>query len=42
EEDYPDEARSLSTVPASASAEAENVNVEPPFEANPSEDRGSR
>ncbi|GMN70130.1 hypothetical protein TIFTF001_039175 [Ficus carica] len=42
EEDYPEEVRSLSTVPASASAEAENVNVEPPFEANPSEDRGSR
>ncbi|GMN25683.1 hypothetical protein TIFTF001_043923 [Ficus carica] len=42
EEDYPDEARSLSTVPASASAEAENANVEPPVQANPSEDLGSR
>ncbi|GMN21586.1 hypothetical protein TIFTF001_043347 [Ficus carica] len=42
EEDYPDEVRSLSTVPASASAEAENVNVEPPVEANPSEDREAR
>ncbi|GMN69688.1 hypothetical protein TIFTF001_038732 [Ficus carica] len=42
EEDYPDEVRSLSTVPASASAEAENVNVQPPVEANPSKDREAR
>ncbi|GMN53209.1 hypothetical protein TIFTF001_022338 [Ficus carica] len=42
EEDYPDEVRSLSTVPASASAAAENVNVEPPVQANPSEDHEAR
>ncbi|GMN51028.1 hypothetical protein TIFTF001_020179 [Ficus carica] len=42
EEDYPDEVRSLSTVPATASAEAGNANVEPPVQANPSEDLGSR
>ncbi|GMN30389.1 hypothetical protein TIFTF001_046425 [Ficus carica] len=42
EEDYPDEARSLSAVPASVPAEAENANVEPPVQANPSEDLGSR
>ncbi|GMN25352.1 hypothetical protein TIFTF001_049211 [Ficus carica] len=42
EEDYPDEARSLSAVPKSMPAEAENANVEPPVQANPSEDFGLR
>ncbi|GMN35831.1 hypothetical protein TIFTF001_042295 [Ficus carica] len=42
EEDYPDEARSLSAVPASVPAEAENANVEPPVPADPSEDREAR
>ncbi|GMN22944.1 hypothetical protein TIFTF001_043604 [Ficus carica] len=42
EEDYPDEVRSLSTVPASAPAEAEPANVEPPVQANPSEEREAR
>ncbi|GMN60277.1 hypothetical protein TIFTF001_029368 [Ficus carica] len=42
EEDYPDEARSLSAVPASVPAEAENVSVEPPVPADPSEDREAR
>ncbi|GMN60247.1 hypothetical protein TIFTF001_029334 [Ficus carica] len=42
EEDYPDEVKSLSTVPASASAEAENANVEPPVQVNPSECREAR
>ncbi|GMN49255.1 hypothetical protein TIFTF001_018410 [Ficus carica] len=42
EEDYPDEVRSLSTVPASAPTEAEPADVEPPAQANPSEDREAR
>ncbi|GMN34493.1 hypothetical protein TIFTF001_044909 [Ficus carica] len=42
EEDYPDEARSLSAVPASAPAEAGNANVEPPVPADPSEDCEAR
>ncbi|GMN70568.1 hypothetical protein TIFTF001_039609 [Ficus carica] len=39
EEDDPGEVRSLSAVPASAPKEAERVDVEPPAQANPSEDR---
>ncbi|GMN56098.1 hypothetical protein TIFTF001_025212 [Ficus carica] len=42
EEDYPDEVRSLSSVPASAPIEAEPADVEPPVQANPSEDREAR
>ncbi|GMN22178.1 hypothetical protein TIFTF001_043469 [Ficus carica] len=42
EEDYPDEVRSLSSVPASEPTEAEPANVEPPVQANPSEDREAR
>ncbi|GMN31395.1 hypothetical protein TIFTF001_041583 [Ficus carica] len=42
EEDYPDEVRSLSSVPASAPAEAEPAIVEPPVQANPSEDCEAR
>ncbi|GMN60086.1 hypothetical protein TIFTF001_029179 [Ficus carica] len=42
EEDYPEEVRSLSSVPASAPIEAEPANVEPPVQANPSEDRETR
>ncbi|GMN72161.1 hypothetical protein TIFTF001_052801 [Ficus carica] len=42
EEDYPDEVRNLSAVPASVPAEAENMNVEPPVPADPSEDREAR
>ncbi|GMN19658.1 hypothetical protein TIFTF001_039862 [Ficus carica] len=42
EEDYPDEARSLSAVSESMPAEAENANVGPPVQANPSEDFGLR
>ncbi|GMN25450.1 hypothetical protein TIFTF001_047725 [Ficus carica] len=42
EEDYPEEVRSLSDAPTSVSAEAENANVEPPFQANPSEDLDAR
>ncbi|GMN66686.1 hypothetical protein TIFTF001_035746 [Ficus carica] len=42
EEDYPEEVRSLSSVPASAPTEAEPSNVEPPAQANPSEDREMR
>ncbi|GMN66477.1 hypothetical protein TIFTF001_035568 [Ficus carica] len=42
EEDYPDEARSLSAVPASVPVEAENANIEPPVPTNPSEDRDAR
>ncbi|GMN57869.1 hypothetical protein TIFTF001_026969 [Ficus carica] len=42
EEDYPEEVRSLSAVPASAPTDAEPSNVEPPAEANPSEDRETR
>ncbi|GMN32144.1 hypothetical protein TIFTF001_041684 [Ficus carica] len=42
EEDYPEEARSLSAAPTSVLAEAENANVEPPVPANPSEDRDAR
>ncbi|GMN20427.1 hypothetical protein TIFTF001_050031 [Ficus carica] len=42
EEDYPDEVRNLSAVPASVPAEAENMNVEPPVPANPCEDRKAR
>ncbi|GMN26385.1 hypothetical protein TIFTF001_044001 [Ficus carica] len=42
EEDYPDEVRSLSSVPASAPTEAEPADVEPPAQANPSEDREAR
>ncbi|GMN68239.1 hypothetical protein TIFTF001_037312 [Ficus carica] len=42
EEDYPDEVRNLSAVPASVPAEAENMNVEPPVPADPSEYREAR
>ncbi|GMN67143.1 hypothetical protein TIFTF001_036207 [Ficus carica] len=42
EEDYPEEVRSLSAAPTSVPAEAENVNVEPPVPANPSEDLDAR
>ncbi|GMN69387.1 hypothetical protein TIFTF001_038437 [Ficus carica] len=42
EEDYPEEVRSLSSVPASAPTEAEPSKVEPPAQANPSEDRETR
>ncbi|GMN58688.1 hypothetical protein TIFTF001_027794 [Ficus carica] len=42
EEDYPDEARSLSSVPASVPTEAEPADVEPPAQANPYEDREAR
>ncbi|GMN71317.1 hypothetical protein TIFTF001_051817 [Ficus carica] len=42
EEDYPDEVRNLSAVPASVPAETENMNVEPPVPADPSEDREAR
>ncbi|GMN29173.1 hypothetical protein TIFTF001_044325 [Ficus carica] len=42
EEDYPDEARNLSAVPASVPVEAGNANVEPPVPADPSEDREAR
>ncbi|GMN21095.1 hypothetical protein TIFTF001_040034 [Ficus carica] len=42
EEDYPEEVRSLSSVPALAPTEAEPSNVEPPAQANPSEDRETR
>ncbi|GMN21892.1 hypothetical protein TIFTF001_043425 [Ficus carica] len=42
EEDYPDEVRSLSSVHASASTEAEPADVEPPAQTNPSEDREAR
>ncbi|GMN23776.1 hypothetical protein TIFTF001_040492 [Ficus carica] len=42
EEDYPDEVRSLSSVPASAPTGAEPADVEPPAQANPSEDREAR
>ncbi|GMN65303.1 hypothetical protein TIFTF001_034360 [Ficus carica] len=42
EEDYLDEVRSLLSVPASAPTEAEPANVEPPVQANPSEDREAR
>ncbi|GMN20249.1 hypothetical protein TIFTF001_043045 [Ficus carica] len=42
EEDYPDEVRSLSSVPASEPTEAEPADVEPPAQANPSEDREAR
>ncbi|GMN64156.1 hypothetical protein TIFTF001_033227 [Ficus carica] len=39
EEDYPEEVRSLSSVPASAPTEAGTSNVEPQAQANPSEAR---
>ncbi|GMN33998.1 hypothetical protein TIFTF001_041984 [Ficus carica] len=42
EEDYPEEVRSLSSVPALAPTEAEPSNVEPPAQANPSEVRETR
>ncbi|GMN27432.1 hypothetical protein TIFTF001_044121 [Ficus carica] len=42
EEDYPEEVRSFSAVPASALTEAEPSNVEPPAQANPSKDREAR
>ncbi|GMN23778.1 hypothetical protein TIFTF001_043726 [Ficus carica] len=42
EEDYPEEVRSLSDAPTSVPAEAENANVEPPVQANPSEDLDAR
>ncbi|GMN68235.1 hypothetical protein TIFTF001_037314 [Ficus carica] len=42
EEDYPEEVRSLSSVPASAQTEAEPWNVEPPVQASPSKDREAR
>ncbi|GMN19507.1 hypothetical protein TIFTF001_042887 [Ficus carica] len=42
EEDNPEEVRSLSSVPTSAPTEAEPSNVEPPAQANPSEDRETR
>ncbi|GMN51861.1 hypothetical protein TIFTF001_021008 [Ficus carica] len=42
EEDYPEEVRSLSFVPALAPTEVEPSNVEPPAQANPSEDRETR
>ncbi|GMN61550.1 hypothetical protein TIFTF001_030642 [Ficus carica] len=41
-EDYPDEVRSLSSIPASAPTEAKLANVKPPVQANPSEDREAR
>ncbi|GMN47464.1 hypothetical protein TIFTF001_016628 [Ficus carica] len=42
EEDYPEEVRSLSYVPALAPTETEPSNVEPPSQANPSEVRETR
>ncbi|GMN64106.1 hypothetical protein TIFTF001_033180 [Ficus carica] len=42
EEDYPEEVRSLSSVPALAPTDAEPSNVEPPAQANPSEDLALR
>ncbi|GMN61894.1 hypothetical protein TIFTF001_030974 [Ficus carica] len=42
EEDYPEEVRSLSSIPALATTEAESSNVEPPAQANPSEVRETR
>ncbi|GMN22509.1 hypothetical protein TIFTF001_045666 [Ficus carica] len=42
EEDYPEEVRSLSSVPASAPTEAEPSNVEPPVQTSPSEARETR
>ncbi|GMN60217.1 hypothetical protein TIFTF001_029310 [Ficus carica] len=42
EEDYPEEVRSLSSVPSLATTEAEPANLEPPAQANPSEVRETR